>query len=167
MKFVLALMFFAPVVSAAPVDVCFPRDGVKYFVSQWSEDGSSVTTLSRVDGLKFSVQEGRVAYSEDLNGDGVKDSIFVSYDSAGSSKDLAYSFLVHCRGFLRSVGGDYFADVKVLDSSSGGSSFKDIQIFSYDRDGRGNVKYKGDEALTTPHLWRFNPETKQYEGESK
>lgn len=167
MKYIFVLMLLAPTVSAATVDVCSPEDGIKYFVSPWSEDGGSVTTLSRVDGTKFSVQEGRVVYSGDLNGDGVKDSIFVSYDGVGSSKDLVYSFLVQCRGFLRFVGGDYFADVKVSDSLTGGGSFKDIQIFSYDRDDRGNIKYKRGEALTKVYIWNFNLETKRYEGESK
>jgi len=168
MKYIFAFLLFSPMVSAATVDVCNTSGGAKHFISQWSEGGDHIDTLSRVSGEKFSVQEGEVVYSGDLNGDGIKDFIFTSYGSEGSSKDKTYEILIQCKGYLKFVGGDYFAKVEVIEKSSGAiSGFKDIQVYSYQRDGDGNVRYKGKDALTTPHKWSFNSETKKYEGESE
>ncbi|MDF3193351.1 hypothetical protein [Pseudomonas sp. 1928-m] len=168
MKYIFASLMFSPMVSAATVDVCDSSVGVRHFISKWSEGGEQVDTLSRVSGEKFSVQEGKVVYNNDLNGDGVKDFIFSSYASEGSSKDRTYGFLIQCKGYLKFIGGDYFARIEVLDRSPETvSGFKEIQIHSYKRDGEGNIRYKGKEALTTPHTWIFNPETKKYEGKSE
>lgn len=168
MRYIFAFLFLSPVVNASTVDVCDAQGGAKHFISQWSEGGDNVDILSRISGEKFSVQEGKVVYSGDLNGDGVKDFIFSSYDSEGSGKDRTYGFLIQCKGYLKFVGGDYFAGVKVEEKSSDSANgFKDIQIYSYKRDGEGNIRYKGKEALTTPHTWSFNLETKKYEGKSE
>ncbi|KDD67254.1 hypothetical protein ABH912_004181 [Pseudomonas sp. BT76 TE3572] len=166
MKYIFAFLVFSPMASAATVDVCDTSGGAKHFISQWSEDGDQIDTLSRLSGDKFSVQEGKVVYSGDLNGDGIKDFIFTSYGSEGSSKDKTYGFLIQCKGYLKFVGGDYFAKVEVLDKAPETiSGFKDVQVYSYQRDGDGNIRYKGKNALTTPHKWSFNPESKKYEGD--
>lgn len=168
MRYFFAFLIFSPVVSAATIDVCDAPGGAKHFISQWSDGGENIDVLSRVNGEKFSVQEGKVVYNGDLNGDGVKDFIFSSYDSEGSSKEMTYGFLIQCKGYLKFVGGDYFARVEVLEKSPvAAGGFKDIQVYSYQRDGDGNIRYKGKQALTTPHAWTFNSETKKYEGESE
>ncbi len=167
MKYFFALAFFATAVQAAPVDVCYPTEGPKHFLSQWTEDSRTIDMISRVAGDEFSVEEGKVVYNEDLNGDGIKDYIFLSYYSAGSSGDFTYNFFIQCRGFLRNVGGDYFADVEVLSTHPESSLYKDIKIFSYNRDKQDQIMHRGGKPLTTPHIWRFNPETKLYEGESR
>lgn len=162
-----SLLYF-PIANAATVDVCDAEGGAKHFISRLSEDGDKIDTLSRLSGDKFSVQEGKVVENVDLNGDGVKDYVFTSYGSEGSSKDKTFGFLVQCKGYLKFVGGDYFAKVEVLDKAPKiNSGFKDIQVYSYQRDGDGNIRYKGKEALTTSHVWSFNPETKKYEGKSE
>lgn len=167
MKCLFVLALFATAARAAPVDVCYPTEGPKHFLSQWTEDSRTIDMLSRVQGEKFSIEEGKIVYNDDFNGDGVKDFIFLSYSSAGSSGDFTYGFFVQCQGFLRNVGGDYFADVKVLDSLPESTPYKDIQIYSYNRDKQDQIMHKNGKPLTTPHLWRFNPETKLYEGESR
>lgn len=113
--------------------------------------------ISRVAGDEFSVEEGKVVYNEDLNGDGIKDYIFLSYSSAGSSGDFTYNFFIQCRGFLRNVGGDYFADVEVLSTHPESSLYKDIKIFSYNRDKQDQIMHRDGKPLITPHVWRFNP----------
>ncbi|MDX9671819.1 MULTISPECIES: hypothetical protein [unclassified Pseudomonas] len=167
MKYFFALAFFATAVQAAPVDVCYPTEGPKHFLSQWTEDSRTTDMISRVAGDEFSVEEGKVVYNEDLNGDGIKDYIFLSYSSAGSSGDFTYNFFIQCRGFLRNVGGDYFADVEVLSTHPESSLYKDIKIFSYNRDKQDQIMHRDGKPLITPHVWRFNPETKLYEGESR
>jgi len=166
-KYFFALAFFATAVQAAPVDVCYPTEGPKHFLSQWTEDSRTTDMISRVAGDEFSVEEGKVVYNEDLNGDGIKDYIFLSYSSAGSSGDFTYNFFIQCRGFLRNVGGDYFADVEVLSTHPESSLYKDIKIFSYNRDKQDQIMHRDGKPLTTPHIWRFNPKTKLYEGESR
>ncbi|BAQ80191.1 hypothetical protein [Pseudomonas sp. St29] len=167
MKYFLALLLLSPITCAATVKFC-SADGPQYFISQWSEDGDPVQVLSRVDGVKFSVQEGRVIYNDDLNGDGVKDFIFSSSGSEGSSKDRVYGFFIQCRGYLKFVGGDYFAGVKVLDiSHEGENKYKDIEVYSYQRDKDGGVVYKGGEALTKSYVWSFNRDSQRYEGASE
>lgn len=167
MKYILALFLLSPAACAAAVEVC-EGNGPKYFISQWAEDGDPVQALSRVEGVKFSVQEGRVVYNDDLNGDGVKDFIFSYTGGEGSSKDRVYGFFIQCRGYLKFVGGDYFAGVKVSNSfSSGEKQYREIEIYSYQRDRGGNVLYEGGEALTKSHVWSFNQRTQRYEGESE
>ncbi|MCE4057968.1 hypothetical protein [Pseudomonas sp. Au-Pse12] len=164
MKYLLAFLLLSPITCAATVKIC-SADGPQYFISQWSEDGDPVQVLSRVDGVKFSAQEGRVIYNDDLNGDGVKDFIFSSSGSEGSSKDRVYGFFIQCRGYLKFVGGDYFAGVKVLDISPGGENkYKDIEVYSYQRDKDGNVVYKGEGAVTKSYVWSFNHGAQRYEG---
>jgi len=160
---IFSLLLYFPIANAATVDVCDTEGGAKHFISRWSEDGDKIDTFSRVSGDKFSVQEGKVVENVDLNGDGVNDYIFTSYGSEGASKDKTFGFLVQCKGYLKFVGGGYFAKVEILDRAHKTSSgFKDIQIYSYERNGDGNIRCKGKEALTTPHVWSFNPETKKY-----
>lgn len=167
MKYILALFLLLPIACAAAVEVC-DANGPKHFISQWAEDGDPVQVLSRVDGVKFSVQEGRVIYNDDLNGDGMKDFIFSSSGSEGSSKDRVYGFFIQCRGYLKFVGGDYFAGVKVLDvSRDGENKYKDIEVCSYQRDKDGSVVYKGGEALTKSYVWSFNRDSHRYEGASE
>lgn len=167
MKYILALFLLSPIACAAAVEVC-DANGPKHFISQWAEDGDPVQVLSRVDGVKFSVQEGRVIYNDDLNGDGMKDFIFSSSGSEGSSKDRIYGFFIQCRGYLKFVGGDYFAGVKVLDvSHDGENKYKDIEVYSYQRDKDGSVVYKGGEALTKSYVWSFNRDSQRYEGASE
>lgn len=167
MRYFLLLAFFAATVNAAPIDVCAPADGAKYFLSQWTEGVRDFDLLSRIEDEKFSIEEGKVVTSEDINGDGVKDFIFLSYSSAGSSGDFIYEFLIQCRGFLRNVGGEYFADVKVLDTHPKDSLFRDIKIYSYNRDKQDQIMHRDGKPITTSHIWHFNPETKLYEGESR
>ncbi len=82
--------------------------------------------------------------------------------------DSTFAFLIQCRGYLRYSGGGYFAGVKVLDGpAKGGGEFKDIEIYSYIRDKRGRIRYKGEKAMTRPHLWQFDPQTQRYEGQAE
>ena len=157
-----------PLTSVAS-EMCDSETDKKYFLSQWSEGRDHPQDiLSAIDGERFSLERGKVIYRGDLNGDGEKDFIFNSYDSVGSAKDSAFAFLIQCRGYLKFMGGDYFAGVKVLDGvPQGGGTFKEIEIYSYIRDRRGQIRYKGKEAMTRPHLWHFNPQTQRYEGQSE
>lgn len=151
------------------MDICIQVTDARYFLSKWSERGEeSEDMLSRVDGTEFSVESGDVIYTGDLNGDGIEDFIFNSRVGIGSSMDSTFAFLIQCRGYLKHAGGDYFAGVKVLDGSpKNGGDFKDIEIYSYIRDKRDQIRYKGKEAMTRPHLWQFNPQTQRYEGQSE
>lgn len=167
MKFLFVFALFATAVNAAPIDVCSPQEGAKYFLSKWSEGEREFDILSRVEGDSFSLEEGKVVNVEDINGDGVKDAIFLSYSSGGSSGDFIHEFLVQCHGFMRNVGGEYFADVKVLDSHSEISQFRDIKVYSYKRDKQDQIMHKDGKPLTSEYVWRFNPETKLYEGGSR
>ncbi|ETD38278.1 hypothetical protein HKW95_28925 [Pseudomonas chlororaphis subsp. aurantiaca] len=157
-----------PIVAMAS-DLCAPETDSKYFLSQWSESGDRPEDmLSSFDGKEFSVDPGHVVYRDDLNGDGFEDFIFNSRVGIGSSMDSTFAFLIQCRGYLKHVGGDYFAGVKVLEGSpKGGDGFKDIEIYSYIRNLHGQIRYKGNEAMTRPHLWRFNPQAQRYEGQSE
>lgn len=167
MRCLFIFAFLATAANAATVDVCSPAGGAKYFLSPWTEGVRDFDLLSRVDGEKFSIEEGKVVISEDINGDGVKDFIYLSTSSGGSSGDFIYEFLIQCRGFLRNVGGEYFAGVKVLDTHPANSLFRDIEIYSYNRDKQDQIMHRDGKPLTTSHVWRFNSETKLYEGESR
>ncbi|WP_245006790.1 hypothetical protein [Pseudomonas mandelii] len=57
--FVLALFATAAAAGAAPVDVCYPTEGPKHFLSQWTEDSRTIDLLSRVEDEKFSIEEGK------------------------------------------------------------------------------------------------------------
>ncbi|PYY92263.1 hypothetical protein DNK59_01570 [Pseudomonas sp. TKO26] len=167
MKFFLAILLFFPIACATAVEVC-DIDSSRYFISQWAEEGEPIQMLSKVDGPRFSVERVKVVYSDDLNDDGVRDFIFSHVGSEGSSKNRVYGFFIQCRGYLRFVGGDYFAGVKVLDASLGDKNkYKKIEIYSYQRDRDGGVLYKGQEALTKSHVWSFNQSAQRYEGESE
>jgi len=48
-----------------------------------------------------------------------------------------------------------------------GGDVKDIEIYSYIRDKRGRIRYKGEKAMTRPHLWQFDPQTQRYEGQAE
>lgn len=98
MRFFWVLALFANTANAAPVDICAPADGAKYFLSQWTEGVRNFDLLSRIEGEKLSIEEGKVDTSEDVNGDGVKDFIFLSCSSAGSSGDFIYEFLIQKKG---------------------------------------------------------------------
>lgn len=155
--------------AAMASEICNEDSDTKNFLSQWIENGESVRDIhSRFDEGKFYWERGKVVYRGDLNGDGRDDFIFLSYSSHGSAGDMTYAFLIQCRGYLKHAGGDYFAGVKVLDGPpQDGGDFKDIEIYSYIRDKRDQIRYKGEEAMTRPHLWRFNPQTQRYEGHSE
>lgn len=155
--------------TATASGLCDPRNDSKYFLSQWSDSGESPEDiLSSSDGKEFSVDPGHVVYRGDLNGDGVEDFIFNSRVGIGSSMDSTFAFLIQCRGYLKHAGGDYFAGVKVLDGArKDGGNFKEIEIYSYIRNSSGQIRYKGDKAMTRPHLWRFNPQAQRYEGQSE
>lgn len=167
-QLLLLCMAWLPIAAMA-VDVCSQETDSRYFLSKWSERGEDPEDiLSRIDGKEISIEPGEVAYRGDLNGDGIEDFIFNSRVGIGSSMDSTYAFLIQCRGYLKYSGGDYFAAVKVLDGPpKGGRDFRDIEIYSYIRNRRGQIRYKGEEAMTRPHLWRFNPQTQRYEGQSE
>lgn len=167
-RLLLLCMSWLPLVAMA-TDVCNEETDARYFLTKWSERGEEPEDmLSRIDGKEFSTEPGHVVYIGDLNGDGIEDFIFNSRVGIGSSMDSTFAFLIQCRGYLNYAGGSYFAGVKVLDSPpKNGGDFKDIKIYSYIRDKRGQIRYKGEEALTRPHLWQFNPQTQRYEGQSE
>ncbi|MNB64537.1 hypothetical protein D3C87_557080 [compost metagenome] len=156
-------------IAVMAADVCNQEADSKYFLSQWSQSSEHPEDiLSSLDGKEFSIDPGHVVFRGDLNGDGIEDFIFNSRVGIGSSMDSTFAFLIQCRGYLRYSGGDYFAGVKVLDGPpKGGGEFKDIEIYSYIRDKRGRIRYKGEKAMTRPHLWQFNPQTQRYEGQSE
>ncbi|MFJ4251612.1 hypothetical protein SAMN04488483_4224 [Pseudomonas helmanticensis] len=156
-------------IAVMAADVCNQEADSKYFLSQWSQSSEHPEDiLSSLDGKEFSIDPGHVVFSGDLNGDGIQDFIFNSLVGIGSSMDSTFAFLIQCRGYLRYSGGGYFAGVKVLDGpAKGGGEFKDIEIYSYIRDKRGRIRYKGEKAMTRPHLWQFDPQTQRYEGQAE
>lgn len=164
----LMCLAWLPMVSLA-TDLCNSETDTKNFLSQWVERPDYILDIHssfQPDG--FSLEEGKVVYHGDLNDDGQEDFIFTSYSSRGSAGDSTFAFLIQCHGYLKHVGGDYFAEVKVLDGTpKNGGDVKDIEIYSYIRDKRGQIRYKGKEAMTRPHLWQFNPHTQLYEGPSE
>ncbi|WP_256580563.1 MULTISPECIES: hypothetical protein [unclassified Pseudomonas] len=165
----LMCMAWLPMASMA-MDVCNSESDTKHFLSQWSEsrDNKPDDILSGLHKDQFSVEYGKVVYRGDLNDDGQEDFIFTSYSSRGSAGDSTFAFLIQCHGYLKHVGGDYFARVKVLDGPpKNGGDFKDIAIYSYVRDKRDQISYMGKDALTRRHLWQFNPQTQRYEGQSE
>lgn len=166
MKRLLLLCISALPMAAMATNVCNQETDSKYFLSKWSEKGQAPEDiLSSIEGKEFSIDPGHVVYRGDLNGDGIEDFLFNSRVGIGSSKDSIFAFLIQCRGYLKHTGGDYFAGVKVMDGPpKNGGDVKDIEIYSYVRDKHGQIRYKGEEAMTRPHLWQFNPQTQRYEG---
>lgn len=168
-RLLLLCMSWLPMAAIA-TDLCNSKTDTKHFLSQWSESRGDQPDdiLSALNENHFVVEYGKVVYQGDLNGDGRDDFIFTSYSSHGSAGDLTFAFLIQCRGYLKHTGGDYFAGVKVLDGPpKNGGDVKDIEIYSYIRDRRDQIRYKGKEAMTRPHLWQFNPQTQFYEGQSE
>lgn len=169
MKRLLVLLMSCMPMAGMATDLCNESSDTKNFLSQWMESAERKIDVhsSFYDG-HFSLEEGKVVYQGDLNGDGQDDFIFLSYSSHGSAGDMTYAFLIQCRGYLKHTGGDYFAGVKVLEGPpKNGGDVKDIEIYSYIRDKRDQIRYKGKEAMTRPHLWQFNPQTQLYEGQSE
>ncbi|WP_248742392.1 MULTISPECIES: hypothetical protein [unclassified Pseudomonas] len=167
-RLLLLCMSWLPMAGMAS-DFCNEESDTKTFLTQWKDSGESVEDIHSgfYDG-EFSLERGKVVYQGDLNGDGRDDFIFLSYSSHGSAGDMTYAFLIQCRGYLKHTGGDYFAGIKVLDGPpKNGGDFKDIEIYSYIRDKRGQIRYKNNVAMTRPHLWQFNPQTQRYEGQSE
>lgn len=139
--------------------LCSEQSEHKSFLSDWNDDDNSVKILSSYTGSKFEVEEGRVAYKGDLNGDGNDDLIFESYASEGSSKEMVNEILVQCKGFLVNVGGDYFSKVEVgaLDGSTG---FKLITVYNYTKNKINGAP--SDMKAQTSKVLKYNPETKKY-----
>lgn len=153
---------------ATEPDACRSEASSKHFISEWLERGESVHTLTTINNTEFLIEDGGIIYNGDLNRDGVNDAIFVSYNSEGSSKEKIYSMLIQCRGYLRYVGGDYFAKLEVMEQNlHAPQSFKDIKVFAYKRDIAGNIIYDGETALMNSYIWKFNSATERYEGKYK
>lgn len=142
--------------------ICNEDIKTRNFLSEWREGNGVINILTSIHGLEISRERGRVAYQDDFNGDGNVDYIFESFDSEGSAKDRTHGIYIQCKGFLKFVGGDYFAGVTEIKVSSG--NFKDIFFLSYQRDESNNLVYRNGEALTKNHMWSFNPNTGRYEG---
>ncbi|WP_347902728.1 FG-GAP repeat protein [Pseudomonas purpurea] len=170
MKNVLAVLLLvsALAVAAAEPELCKTQSGPYYFLSSWKEGNSTVTSMAVVEDDKLSTEQGDVVYTGDLNGDGRDDFIFNSYSSHGSAGDTTHSVYVQCRGYLKSAGGEYFARAEVPpEDPQFKSEYREIVFYSYKRGASAQILYKNNEALVTPHIWNFNPETQQYEGESE
>lgn len=167
-RLLLLCMGWLPMAGMAS-DFCNEKSDTKNFLSQWVERADYVLDIhSSFYDDRFRREEGKVVYRGDLNGDGQEDFIFTSYSSHGSAGDLTFAFLIQCHGYLKHAGGEYFAGVKVLDGPpKNGGDFKDIEIYSYIRDKRAQIRYKNNVAMTRPHLWQFNPQTQRYEGQSE
>lgn len=167
-RLLLICMTWLPMASIA-TDLCNSETDTKNFLSQWMERPDYVLDIhSSFHDDGFIREEGKVVHRGDLNGDGQEDFIFTSYSSHGSAGDMTFAFLIQCHGYLKHIGGDYFAGVKVLDGPPrNGGDIKDIEIYSYIRDKHDQIRYKGSEAMTRPHLWQFNPQTQRYEGQSE
>lgn len=144
-------------------EICKPDEMAKKFLSIWKEQGRAIAILSNIRDSQVSVEEGIVAYQGDLNGDGNEDYIFESLSSAGSAGDRTFDILIQCKGYLKFSGGDYFAGVREI--RSGNLQYKDIVFDSYRRDKEGKIAFKGKQALTRSHVWRFNPQVGKYEGD--
>ncbi|RON02637.1 hypothetical protein [Pseudomonas brassicacearum] len=169
MKYLPLLLILFPITTwSAESKVCSAETDQKSFITNWREGNNQVQVLSTISGTEFVIDHGRIVFDGHLNGGENNDFIFEATTGAGSSGDRVYSILLQCHGYLKLIGSDYFAKVEVMDESEGNDSgFKDIKIYSYKRDAQGGISYKGKEALMTPHIWRFNPETKKYEGKSE
>lgn len=142
--------------------ICKEDIKTRSFLSEWREGDGAVNILTSIHGLEIYRERGRVAYQDDFNGDGNVDYIFESFDSEGSAKDRTHGIYIQCKGFLKFVGGDYFAGVNGVKASSG--NFKDILFLSYQRNESGEVIYANGQALTKLHAWSLNPESGVYEG---
>lgn len=143
--------------------VCKENIRTRSFLSEWKEGGGVVSILTSIHGIEIFKERGRIAYQDDFNGDGNVDYIFESFDSEGSAKDRTHGIYIQCKGFLKFVGGDYFAGVNGANVSSGG--FKDIVFLSYQRNKSSEVIYVNGQALTKLHVWSLNPKTGRYEGD--
>lgn len=143
--------------------ICIEDLKTRSLVSEWAEGDSAINILTSVHGLEISRERGRIAYQDDLNGDGDTDYIVESLDSEGSAKDRIHGIYIQCKGFLKYAGGDYFAGVRGIKVNS--ENLKDIVFLSYQRDESNKIIYKNGEALTKNHVWSFNSNTGRYEGE--
>lgn len=144
--------------------ICKEHIKTRTFISEWREADGVVNILTNIHGLEISRERGRVAYRDDFNGDSNVDYIFESFDSEGSAKDRTHGIYIQCKGFLKFVGGDYFAEVNGVKASSG--NFKDIVFLSYQRNESGEVIYANGQALTKLHAWSFNQKYGRYEGDT-
>lgn len=169
MKYFLLLIGLLPGIAWSSVgDICNPEQDSKSFISDWNLGNSKTKVLSMQDGKDFLVDHGSIVYAGDLNNDGNDDFIFEASTGVGSSGDRVFSFLLQCHGYLKPLGASYFAKVEVLEPESEQKNvFKDIKIYSYERNSNGSIQRKGGETLMAPHIWHFNPDSQKYEGESE
>jgi hypothetical protein len=143
--------------------ICKENINSRSFLSEWREGDSAVNILTSIHDLEISKERVRIAYKDDFNGDGNIDYIFESLDSEGSAQDRTHGIYIQCKGFLKFVGGDYFAGVSGIKVNS--ENLKAIVFLSYQRNKSNKIIYKNGEALTKAHVWAFNPNTGRYEGE--
>ena len=143
--------------------ICKENIKTRSFLSEWREGDGVVNILTSIHDLEISRERGRIAYQDDLNDDGNADYIFESLDSEGSAKDRIHGIYIQCKGFLKFVGGDYFAGVRGIKVNS--ENLKDIVFLSYQRNESNKIIDKNGEALTKNHVWSFNSNTGRYEGE--
>lgn len=169
MKYLILLISLLPAAAWSSVsDVCNLEQDSKSFISDWKSGSSKTKVLSTQDDKEFLIDHGRIIYVGDLNNDGNEDFIFEASTGVGSSGDQVFSFLLQCHGYLKLIGADYFAKVEVAEPDSDQKNvFKEIKIYSYKRNSDGSIQQKGGEPLTTPRIWRFNIESRKYEGESE
>lgn len=147
---------------AGEAEVCKGNKDAISFLSEWREGDRVTNILTTIQGAELLRERGRIAYQADLNGDGNQDYIFESFDSQGSAGDRTFGIFVQCKGFLRFLGGDYFAGVKEGEAINNG--YRDIVFLSYRRGESDNIIYAEDQALVTPQTWSFNSSSGMYEG---
>lgn len=163
MKFPIIMLFLASFNAVAgEVEVCKIKKNTQSFLSEWREGDKVTNILTTIQDTETLRERGRIAYQDDLNGDGNMDYIFESFDSQGSAQDKTFGIFVQCRGFLQFVGGDYFADVKEVGEINNG--YKNVVFLSYQRDDSDEIIYTEGQALTKSHVWSFNPSSDKYEG---
>ncbi|SDS97889.1 hypothetical protein [Pseudomonas prosekii] len=169
MKYLFVLIgLFSTLAWSVEGEFCNADTDSKSLITDWKLGDGKTKVLATISSTEFITDHGRIVYTGDLSGDSNDDFIYEASTGAGSSGDRVFSFLLQCHGYLKLVGSDYFAKVEVLDSDkSSGAKFKNIKIYSYKRNPDGSIQQKGGEELMTPHVWRFNPETKKYEGGSE
>lgn len=143
--------------------ICKDNIKTRNFLSEWREGDTAANILTSIHELEISRERGRISSQDDFNDDGNADYIFESLDSEGSAKDRIHGIYIQCKGFLKFVGGDYFAGVREIKVNS--ENLKDIVFLSYQRDESNKIIYKNGEALTKNHVWSFNSNTGRYEGE--
>ncbi|WP_339523744.1 hypothetical protein [Pseudomonas sp. EA_35y_Pfl2_R111] len=162
---ILPLIFILTSLGAFADEDKFCNEDIKTrsFLSEWREGNTVFNILTSIHDLKIYRERGRIAYQDDFNGDGNIDYIFESFNSEGSAKDRTHSIYIQCKGFLKFVGGDYFAGVSGIKINNEKS--KNIVFLSYQRDKSSKIIYNNEEALTKTHVWSFNQNIGRYEEE--